>query len=193
MVWDAYQAAYTETMPVDVWNIHNMILREKEGEWGCGIPSGITATQGVLRGVQDNDRMDIFTQQVVDFRQWMKDKGEGDKPLIISEYGILMSPFHGFGESRVLAFMQNTFDYLTTATSGGLGYPADGSRLVQRWAWYSLNDCVWGTAYCGARGFNGNLFDPETRQITAYGLFYGSYIYPESLHLPLSQKGAPAP
>jgi len=36
--------------------------------------------------------------------------------------------------------MLASFDYFLTATDPDLGYPADGNRLVQRWAWYSLDD-----------------------------------------------------
>jgi hypothetical protein len=52
-------------------------------------------------------------------------------------------------------------------TDTQLGDPSDGYRLVQRWAWYSLDDQLWdpGTGV----GFNGNLFDPETAQITVFG------------------------
>jgi len=72
MVLDAYQGLYGEMMPVDVWNIHNMILREERGSWGCDIPPGIEADQGMLYDVQDNDDIEKFKQQIVAFRQWMK-------------------------------------------------------------------------------------------------------------------------
>jgi hypothetical protein len=170
MVLAAYQSLYGEMMPVDVWNIHNMILREERGSWGCDIPPGIDADQGMLYEIQDNDDIEIFKQQIVAFRQWMKEKGERDKPLIISEYGVLMPAVYGFDYARVKAFMYASFDYLTTATNGSLGYPADGNKLVQRWVWYSLND----------DDFEGwpshhHLFDPETRQITQLGTDYANY------------------
>ena len=28
-------------MPVDVWNVHNFVLREERGSWGVDIPPGI--------------------------------------------------------------------------------------------------------------------------------------------------------
>ena len=28
-IWDSYQATYSTTMPVDVWNVHNFIIQEK--------------------------------------------------------------------------------------------------------------------------------------------------------------------
>jgi hypothetical protein len=176
MVLDAYQSLYGEMMPVDVWNIHNMILREASCEvypencWGCEIPPGIDATLGMEYTIEQNGDIDIFKQHIVAFRQWMKEKGERDKPLIISEYGVLMPASQGFFYSDVKAFMLASFDYLTTATDASLGYPADDNKLVQRWAWYSLND----------DDFEGwpshhHLFNPATRQITQLGIDYGNY------------------
>lgn len=177
MILSCYQSFYGEKMPVDVWNIHNFILREEAGSWGCGIPPGINATSGRLYEVQDHDRMDIFQQQIRDFRQWMKARGEQNKPLIISEYGILIPerwdivPY--FDEERVRNFMVNTFNYMNSAADGSLGHPADGNRLVQRWAWYSLNDENF-------EGYNvrSNLFDPTTKAIRPLGQAFGNYTAP---------------
>lgn len=189
MVLAAYQSLYGEPMPVDVWNIHNMILREERGSWGCEIPPGIDDDQGMLYEVQDNDNTEIFRRHIVAFRQWMKDKGERNKPLIVSEYGVLMPEVYGFDYLRVRNFMYATFDYFMTATDESLGYPADGNRLVQRWAWYSLNDDDF-------EGFVSwqHLFDPETKQITQLGIDYGNYIHLLTacrVFLPLIAKNYP--
>lgn len=167
MILDAYADLYGQKMPVDVWNVHDFILREERGSWGVDIPPGIAVDQGRLFEIEDHDSVEVFRQHVLDFRQWMKDKGEGDKPLIVTEYGIVMPSEYGFSPERVQDFMYATFDFMMTATDRDLGYPADGYRLVQRWAWYSLSDTVYPT---------GNLFDPNTGQITPLGLAYGSYI-----------------
>ena len=37
-------------------------------------------------------------------------------------------------------FMLDTFDYFMNTKDCNLGYVADDCRLVQRWAWYSLDD-----------------------------------------------------
>lgn len=166
MILRAYQDRYGERMLVDVWNVHGFILREERGSWGVDIPPGISVDQGRLYEIEDHDSMEIFGEQIVAFRRWMREKGERDKPLIVSEYGILMPADYGFPYERVRDFMYASFDYLLTASDGSLGYPADGNRLVQRWAWYSLSDRVYPT---------GNLFDPDTAQITPLGLAYGSY------------------
>jgi hypothetical protein len=123
--------------------------------------------EGRLYEIEDHDSLEIFRQQVVDFRRWMEESGERDKPLIVSEYGIVMPAEYGFSQQRVQDFMYATFDFFMTATDPELGYAPDGYRLVQRWLWYSLSDTVYPT---------GNLFDPVTGQITALGLAYGSYV-----------------
>ncbi len=166
MILDAYRDLYGEMIPVDVWNVHAFILREERGSWGVEIPPGISVDQGRRFEIDDHDDMTIFHQQIVAFRRWMKEKGERNKPLIVSEYGILMPEDYGFPSERVREFMYATFDYFMTATDHSLGYPADGDRLVQRWAWYSLSDTNYAT---------GNLFDPDTGLITPLGLAYGSY------------------
>ena len=159
-------------MPVDVWNIHNAILREARGDWGADIPPGFDDIDtGVLREVADNDRLDIFTQQIWDFRAWMADRGYAGFPLIVTEFGVLMPVEFGFDQARVNTFMDATFTFLRTATSSdpnALGDPTDGNRLVQRWAWFSLDVPPWNQTT--NEGFNGNLFDPYSTSITGYGL-----------------------
>ncbi len=170
MVLDNYRAFYGKPMPVDVWNIHAFILRERSCDyfpddcWGAEIPPGIDAPEGMLYGIQDNDNLEIFKQHIEWFREWMAQRGYQDRPLIITEFGVQMWPDYGFPPERVNAFMNATFDYLMTVTST-LGYPADDYRLVQRWAWYSLND----------DNFNGWLFDPDSRDRTVFGDNFAAY------------------
>ena len=108
------------------------------------------------------------------FRRWMKDHGQQNKPLIISEYGVLMALGYGFPADRVNDFMTASLTYLLNATDPDLGYPSDGNRLVQRWAWFSLNECPYDAdPEYPAWGFNGALFDwqPATYpgEITKHG------------------------
>lgn len=175
-VLDAYRTEYGEDMPVDVWNIHNAILNEERGKWGADIPPGIDAEAGVIRDPQDNDNMDIFADQIWAFRQWMADNGYRDRPLIVTEYGILMPEiWYGFDAERVNAFMSATFDFFQTTTDGDLGYTPDDDRLVQRWAWFSLDVPPFDPSPNAPEGFNGNLFDPDTKMITAHGLHYAAH------------------
>jgi len=170
-----YQQDYTQPMPVDVWAIHNALLNERKDQWGSDIPPGmeLSATLALTRTVQDNDNVITFTEQIWAFRQWMADRGYRDRPLIITEYGILEPVEYGFTAERVNAFMSATFDLMATMTDPQLGYPDDGNRLVQRWAWYSLDDQMWISQTL--IGFNGNLFDPETTQITVFGEHFATH------------------
>lgn len=170
MILDNYRQRYGAPMPIDVWNIHAFILRERscqyypEDCWGAEIPPGIDWPQGELYDIQDNDNLDIFKQFVQNFRAWMASRGYQDRPLIITEFGVQMPAMYGFTAQRVNAYMNATFDYLRTAT-GSTGYPADGYRLVQRWAWYSLTDNT----------FNGWLFDSPTQR-TVFGDNWAAYV-----------------
>jgi hypothetical protein len=171
MILDEYQGLWGAKIPVDVWNVHGFILQEKKDSWGCQIPCGITGVnQGKLYTIDDHDDMTIFKQQIVRFRQWMKNHGERNKPLIITEYGILMPESLGFDEPRVEAFMLATFDYFRTATSDSLGYPADGNRLVQAWCWYSLDDDNF-----EGQDSHSHLLNPATGKLTALGRAYRDY------------------
>jgi hypothetical protein len=102
----------------------------------------------------EHDSVRIFREQILAIRGWMKDRGQQDKPLIISEYGSLFPFLNGqpdgsceerldeFGRcmypERVTAYLRGTTDFMETTTDPELGYPEDGFRLVQRWLWYSI-------------------------------------------------------
>jgi hypothetical protein len=170
-VMSAYQTRYAEAMPVDVWNIHNFILREARDEWGVDIPPGFTIDQGILYEVEDHDDLDIFTAQLLHFRQWMAERGQRDKPLIVSEYGILMPAEYGFDPERVRKFLYGSYEFMLIAADDQVGYPADDNRLVQRWAWYSLSDNRYPT---------GNFVDFATGDLTDLGKAHQEFI----AHLP---------
>jgi hypothetical protein len=169
-ILEEYDTRYGCKIPVDVWNVHGFILRERIDSWGCQIPCGLSAQQGMLYGIDDHDDMSIFRAQIERFRQWMKENGERNKPLIVSEYGILFPIQLDYDESRVEQFMIATFDYFRSATSGALGYPEDGNRLVQAWCWYSLDH----SSFEGYDSYS-HLFDPDTMLITPLGRAYGNY------------------
>jgi hypothetical protein len=102
----------------------------------------------------EHDSVRIFREQVYGMRQWMKDRGQQNKPLIISEYGLLY-PFTGgqpdgsceflqdehqqcFSPQRVTKYLLDTITFLEETKDPNLGYPADENRLVQQWLWYSI-------------------------------------------------------
>ncbi|MBI1878088.1 MAG: hypothetical protein HYR94_07665 [Chloroflexi bacterium] len=167
MVLSFYQTRYGEVMPVDIWNIHNFILREERGSWGVDIPPGLTVNQGILYELDDHDDLEVFKAQIINFRQWLADRGQRDKPLIVSEFGILMPKDYGFGPERVQRFLYGTYEFMLIATDQQIGYPADDNRLVQRWAWYSLGDRRYPT---------GNLIDYATGDLTSLGHAHQKFI-----------------
>jgi hypothetical protein len=168
-VLSEYRALYGGQMPVDVWNIHMHVTRERdcayhpEDCWGSGVPSGIGVTEGMLYEIDDNADVEIFKGLVRTFREWMSDNGYRERPLYITEFGVVMWPDYVSPE-RVVEFMSGSIDYLLTESDPTIGYPADNNRLVQRFAWYSLADS----------NFNGWLFDPVTKQRTIFGDQYAA-------------------
>lgn len=172
-VWEAYQQRYGSPMPVDVWNVHNFILQERRCCHGAGIPPGSAAEDGVVYRDSQHVDLGVFDQQIRAFRRWLQAHGQQDKPLIVSEYGVL---YWHIAEAdtaeEVQDFMVRTFDYFLQARDCSLGYAADDCRLVQRWLWYSLDDTG------QASGFNryGALFDPQTQRLTATGERFREYL-----------------
>lgn len=169
-VWGRYSQLYSTNMPVDVWNVHNFIFREYWDEYGADIPPGSSVSIGAMyRDDQHND-MTVFRDQIRLFRQWMKDHGQQQKPLIVSEYGLVYRHAGMENLSLVQSFMTQTFDYfMNNSKDCTLGYAADQCRLVQRWAWYSLDD--------NDPTFNkyAYLIDPNTGALTATGQTFAEY------------------
>jgi len=178
LVLDAYQARYGTPLPADIWTVHGFTLPEcnKSGCWGASIPPGLDAFagEGKTYNISDHGDIEIFKQNLLAFRQWMAAHHYRDKPLILTEYGILLSPLHGFPYNIVRQYMLASFDFLLNTTDSTTGYPADGNRLVQSWSWFSLNSPPYNLST--GKGFNGNLFDPTTQQIQPLGQDYAAYI-----------------
>lgn len=183
-VWDTYLEKYGTEMPVDVWNTHNFILREgRNGDWGAGVPPGSSASVGAFVGWRDDvgDRsyhvnMEIFDEQIRAFRAWMKERGQQDKPLIVTEYGVLYNNHAIFPNSGLYAnndpqptvdFMLDTFDYFLHERDCELGYVADDCRLVQAWTWYVFNSNV--------ANRHGRLFEANSGAITPAGEAFREY------------------
>lgn len=159
-MWDFHQKLYGAEMPVDIWNMHAFMLREERGNWGVNVPPGfVIELRGQLWDVEDHDDLTLVEQQVRAMRQWMAERGQQDKPLWITEYGILMPEDYGFDAERVIRFMLGSFELFLNLRDEKTGYAADDGRLVQRWNWYSTRD---------SRYSAGNLFDDYGR-ITPVG------------------------
>lgn len=162
----SYQERYGQPMPVDAWNIHAFVLREERDSWGVSIPPGFDVDQGLLWEIEDHGDLDLFKQQIIDFRRWMVKQGQRDKPLLVTEFGILMPESYGFPPDRVQQYMVDTFDYMLNARDAEIGYPADDNRLVQRFSWFSLAEPAYPT---------GNLVDVGTGEITPLGQTFAEY------------------
>ncbi len=164
-VLEHYQASHGEPMPIDLWTVHAFILREEAGSWGVGIPPGFNQTEGRLYEVADHGDLTIWQQNLVDFRAWMARRGYANRPLAVTEYGIIMPPDYGYPTETAARFMIDTLDFMGRA-AGETGYPADGGRLVQWWFWYSVYDSEYHAP---------NLYDRASRDLTALGRVYAAY------------------
>lgn len=137
-IWNFYASEFGDRMPVDVWNIHAFVLREEADTWGVRIPPGFEdVAQGMLWEPEDHNNVALIEEQIVRMRTWMAQKGERNKPLIISEYGILLPEIFGYPQHIVSEFMWESFDLFVALRDPALGYPQDDNRLVQRWVWFS--------------------------------------------------------
>ncbi|MCA9934196.1 MAG: hypothetical protein KC415_09745 [Anaerolineales bacterium] len=177
MIWEAYLDQFGMSMPVDVWNMHLYPIPEVQADGvtpgAASIPEGVDLMQTTAVPKQasdgnsalcsqsnvycyaEHDDMAVFAEQVTMMRQWMKEKGQQQKPLIISEFSILWLYVDSTGDGqpdylrdeygllftpqRVASFMQQAFDYLENTKDPNLGYALDDNRLVQQWMWYALH------------------------------------------------------
>ncbi len=153
--------------------------------------------QGAYIG-QDSRHLDIlygtFGDQIIGFRTWMKQKSANNvnKPLIVTEYGALYSSLCGepadagcvayyketlpwgypdFTDPAVVRkFMTDSFNYFNAANDCDLASQAAfNCKLVQRWAWFGLDDVGW--------KFNphGELIDVHTGKLTGTGEVFSSW------------------
>jgi hypothetical protein len=166
-VLQTYQEIFHESMPVDWWTVHGYVLREEKGSWGVEIPPGIDTFQGELYEINDHGRVDLFEAQIRSFRQWMEKNGYQDKPLALTEFGILMPASYGFPGETVADYMETTFTWLSQSRDESTGFPEDGYHLVQKWAWFSISDPTYP---------NSDLGDISTGRLTPLGETYRKLI-----------------
>ncbi|OJX41235.1 MAG: hypothetical protein BGO78_00350 [Chloroflexi bacterium 44-23] len=139
-VLNEYKQQYHQSLPADWWTLHAYVLREEVDSWGAGIPPGMTQKRGDLYMIEDHSNLSIFKENVIQFRKWMNNNGYQNKPLAITEFGILLPAEFGSTPSLVSDYLKETFLWLESATDSEIGYPADNDRLVQKFAWFSLAD-----------------------------------------------------
>lgn len=194
-VWNEYDRLYgngmTNTMPVDVWNLHEFVLPEKNcayypGDcWGAQVPAGMDNASGQTYSVLDNKDFRIAWDHIKAMRGWMAIRGQQHKPLIITEYGVLMSDWvypGQFTPAQVRdSFMYPSFNAFLNQTDCSIGFREDGCRLVQRWNWYSLDDdsrSVQGEQLLD--NFNGYLFysglSAQSLGLSTLGTYWKQYV-----------------
>ena len=159
-----YQTTYGEPLPSDLWNIHLYILNEGPcGSWGGAVPPFSSQPTGWVIPFTAAALLDLTAMEanLQAFRQWMHDRGYGDQPLLITEFGVLPPPdYPGFEEPVAAQFLADMFELFLTATDPTTGYAADGRRLVQMWAWFSTDFGPYG----------GDLFETgTTAELTIIG------------------------
>lgn len=133
----AYEREYGTWPPVDGWNIHNYLL-----------DSCASATD-----------VNLFKSRIESFRSWMARNGEADKPLFLTEYGVL----YGNGccncptipPDQVAEFMQMTSQWLSE------------SHAANAWAWFAVRT---------DGRTNGDLFFPD-RVLTEFGRAYRDLVH----------------
>jgi hypothetical protein len=194
IVWNTYKNLFGQDMPVDVWNVHNFILREEKNVYGAEIPPGLPGnpTIGSYIG-NDCTHTDAatFDKQIRDFRQWMKDRGQQEKPLMVNEYGVLYAHIPlapndnngnckiNFGDETVVDnFMLWSFDYFLNTKDCTLGYSADDCRLTQRWLWFALDSTYLNADGQLISGLNkyASLFNGTTLGVTKAGELFRQFV-----------------
>jgi hypothetical protein len=185
-VLDSYRGIYGGPMPVDVWNVHNLLLSECPDSqcrgreqspcpelWCSGgyLPPefGCDPTRRTWRSQDSQANAEEFKQLIREFRAWMATHEEArDKPLIITEMGVFAprTDVGGpFPHERINQFMTDTFDFMINETDSETGYSLDGDRLVQAWTWYALHP---------TGDFYGYLFEWDG-SITDFGVNLANY------------------
>ena len=170
-MWDTYVKEFGTAMKVDVWTMHVYALPEVHPD---GTPNGIAnvalgsdpaigkrSSGGDPNACSDpdvycfaeHDDLSIFAEQIRAMRQWMANHGQRQKPLIVTEYSILL-PYElkdgvceflidengeCFTPTRVSEFMDGSFDYLNSAIDPTLGYSLDNNRMVQQVMWFAVH------------------------------------------------------
>jgi hypothetical protein len=177
------QFGHPMTNDIDAWTVHMQILTEGPGTAGAGEPVGISVApgEGMEYSLADCANIEVFKSLIRDLRAWLAGKSEREKPLIISEMGVLMPSYllcdspslseaqrAEVGNRMIEQFMGQAFDWLLEATSSTTGCSIDNDHLVQRWLWFSLNDSFYDET-TNPKGFNGALFDYKTHTLTRFG------------------------
>ena len=179
-VWDAYVSKYGTSIPVDMWNFHAYLFPERNADgttsfagialgtdsalaWLSSGGNGQLCSREDVMCIAEHDDVDLFAQQILEMRKWMKAHGQQEKPLLLSEFSLLypyvqqgdtcvLQDENGrcFDPARVNDYMNKSVSRLENMKDTELGYAKDDFRLVQQWVWFSLDD------FGGGSGMNLN-------------------------------------
>ncbi len=215
IVWETYRQKYGTDMPVDIWTMHVYPLPEvnlgtntdagASYALGTDIASAVKTSGGDaslcsrddIYCYAEHDSIDLFKEHVVRMRTWMRDNGQQDKPLMLTEYGILY-PYQFedgatfpdengniWSPERARDWLNEANAYLETATDSSIGYPADDYKLVQRWNWFRM------FTPDGDIQANGSaLINDEKTSLTVVGQAYRDRIAAQSLYVDLVLESA---
>ncbi|MFN2167134.1 MAG: hypothetical protein ACK2U9_12840, partial [Anaerolineae bacterium] len=147
----------------------------------AGLPQGRLEDDDPLQAqvvvsADSYDDLDTILAQIRTMRGWMANHGQQHKPLINTEYGVIIGEDLGFDYGRVRDFMLDSFDLFLddqAMVDPAIGMPEDGGRLLQQWFWFIL----------AMRHFDGalihtGLYDPRDHLILPLGQDYGAYLGP---------------
>lgn len=140
IVLKVYEQKYGNKLPVDWWNVHGYVLREEQDSWGAGLPVGITDVQTTTYEIHQHGDIQIFQENLINFRRWMKTNGYQDTPLVVSEYGILLPKEFGYTQEFIANYLTITSQWMLNYQDMEIGLDTDDYRLVQKFAWFSLSD-----------------------------------------------------
>jgi hypothetical protein len=124
---EAFHQKYGRYPRVDAWNIHNYMLEAH----------------------LDPYDVELFQRRIVAFRRWMESIGDGDKPLFLTEFGVL----YGSGccgrpidpREKIHSFMRDTVRWLLD------------SDMVDFWAWFVTYSDVYNGSLLTEAGELGDL------------------------------------
>jgi hypothetical protein len=94
----------------------------------------LSATAHVSEG--EGVDLAVFERQVVRFRRFLAERGLAERRVVITEFG---APLGSPAPRDVAAFLAGAMQFLASARDEATGCPADGHRLVQRFAWFTAH------------------------------------------------------
>jgi hypothetical protein len=108
------------------------VLEAWRREHGAPIPADFfAATSHVLEG--DGVDLGAFRAGILRLRGFLAERGLAGRGVLITEYGV---PIGRPGPERIERFLREATAFLLEARDPTIGCPADGGRLVQRFAWF---------------------------------------------------------